>query len=610
MDEKKEKAKKNVNYYVEHFEDYISPKIVDEMMSNYVLWGVNNSFYDYLRDLFLNSTTNNSAIKGITRLAYGSGLRFNSTEQAVRLFSVMSAKSIKRSLLQLYAYNKFVVQIEYVKAEEGKGKRLDKAYFIPAKNVACGKKNEEGEITHFWYCENWESKRGRFKPKEVPAFGLGEDTDMIEIYFFQEELDGDEYYSPVSYHGCLQYAECEAEQSNFHLNHIINGFATNSIINFNNGVPDPDARRQLVNDFRKTKTGTRNAGKPFITFNDGVENAVTIASHDTPDPHKQYDFLDKLSEGKILLSHTVSSPLLLGIRDSSGGLGSNANEIREAYQVFRAMTLDPLRELFMEAMAPILLLAGVTETPKLKDLDIFEMDEEPTAEIEAETGEREFVKMAASKKKDSPDLSKDDESFWLTKLESAGEKVGDDWGVISETAVEDSDQEDVIANMMFSNTSPDDGKPQNESNDGDSGLFKIRYKYGPAQLKNNSRDLCKFLVGRAKSGVVYRKEEIEGWQDEGINSQFSPRGESTYSLWKYKGGCYCHHRWFRVVYFRRRNADGSFVKRSTTKDMENDDQTTVTEAKRRGVPDAKVTPKDWKTAATKPNDMPNRGKLN
>lgn len=385
-------------YSVVEMADYVSPKTVDEIGNKWVTWGVNNSYFKHLRELYLNSGTNNSCIKGITRLGYGTGLNFQG-ENEKKIFAKNFKKSdLRRGFLQFYAYNKMAFQIEYeMEGKKGvkrsKDQNIKRVHFIPAKNIAPAKKDEDGEILEYFYSENW-SKRTteKYRPKPVPAFGFGGDADEIEIYLFQIEQEEDDYFSPVLYQACLQYAECEVEQSNYHLNHLKNGFTTNAIINFNNGDPGPEERGRITGLFNDTKTGSANAGKPFITFNDGVENAVTLSSYDIPDPHKQYDFISKLAETRIYINHGITSPLLLGIRDSSGGLGSNANEIKEAYTLFKEMTLDPIREAFLDGLEPLLLKSGISEIPTMEDLSIFRKDE---AEKEGEKKKPSNLKSVA-----------------------------------------------------------------------------------------------------------------------------------------------------------------------------------------------------------------------
>jgi hypothetical protein len=589
------------------FSDYVSPQIQDVKVGKggkYVLWGTNNDFYDYLRDIYLNSTTNNAAINGIIKLVYGDGLSFDDPKREIKMANAISPVEMRRILLQFYVYNKFVAQVEYHMTAEGQRdieKGIRKVFFLPAKDVAPCEKNDEGEIETYYTSKDWSSPRSKEgKPKPVPAFGCGSNEDEIEIYFWQLEVDNEEYYAPVMYQGCLQYAECEVETSNYHLNHILRGFAPSGIINFNNGVPEPEERRIITRDFVGSKTGSENAGKAFITFNESSENAVTIAAYDIPDPHRQYEFISTLCEKKILVNHNVTSPLLFGIRDTSGGLGSNANEIRESYEIMREMTLEPIRSAFLEGLEPLLLAMGIPAVPTFSDLAIFTkkvMQPEAPAQLKKETLSAKDTEPEGYSKK------------WMEVLESKGEVIGEDWGTLLETEVDDPEAEDQILATMNFNTTPADGQPEDASEDGDSGLFKVRYRYGPIRNSADSRDLCKYLEQKAAQNVVYRKEDIDSWEDEGVNGQFAPEGKSKYSLWLHKGGVYCHHKWYRVIFFRKRNPDGTFKKRSETAAMENDKRVSQPQARKQGLPEEKLNPPGWPDAGTAPIDQPNRGSL-
>jgi hypothetical protein len=97
------------------------------------------------------------------------------------------------------------------------------------------------------------------------------------------------------------------------------------------------------------------------------------------------------------------------------------------------------------------------------------------------------------------------ESKWLQALESRGETVSaDDFIEMSSTAVEDAEAEDALLSVMLADTSPPDGLPQDAS-EGDAGLYKIRYRYGPIRNSADSRELCKYLERKAQEVVVYRK---------------------------------------------------------------------------------------------------------
>ena len=110
------------------------------------------------------------------------------------------------------------------------------------------------------------------------------------------------------------------------------------------------------------------------------------------------------------------------------------------------------------------------------------------------------------------------------------------------------------------------------------------------------------MVANAKMDVTYRFEDINEMSSDGINGEFAERGKSKYSIWLYKGGCYCHHNFIRQVWFRKR-VKGKFL---PNQGLDNDKDVTGQEPKGAGLRNAK----GWKKANTKPIDMPNRGKVN
>jgi hypothetical protein len=74
----------------------------------------------------------------------------------------------------------------------------------------------------------------------------------------------------------LQYAELEEEISNYHLNNILNGLAPSMLINFNNGTPNAEERQNLENRIYSKFSGSSNAGKFILAFNDNAESQATI----------------------------------------------------------------------------------------------------------------------------------------------------------------------------------------------------------------------------------------------------------------------------------------------------------------------------------------------
>ena len=83
--------------------------------------------------------------------------------------------------------------------------------------------------------------------------------------------------------------------------------------------------------------------------------------------------------------------------------------------------------------------------------------------------------------------------------------------------------------------------------------FLVRYMYNPLRTQASSREFCRKMVSAKK---VYRKEDIIAMTDKVVNAGFGVGGSNKYSIWLWKGGARCKHRWFRKTYMRKDGARG------------------------------------------------------
>jgi len=168
--------------------------------------------------------------------------------------------------------------------------------------------------------------------------------------------------------------------------------------------------------------------------------------------------------------------------------------------------------------------------------------------------------MTAKKKDERPFLSDEHGSFLLSKLEETSEiNDSEEWELISEDVVDAKEELQKFANAMptKSMANPDD-KSTN-----DVGLYKVRYAYQktsntPNKAGNGSREFCKKMMEWSNAGLEWRMEDINEMSDNGINGEFAEKGFSSYSLFDWKGGCYCRHGFLRRIYFRKQ-VSGRFL---------------------------------------------------
>lgn len=191
------------------------------------------------------------------------------------------------------------------------------------------------------------------------------------------------------------------------------------------------------------------------------------------------------------------------------------------------------------------------------------------------------------------DFSDEQGKIFIEKLKEKAEYISDEWELLSEEDVTDPLAEEDFVLQCQSLDRYAKGDESDRSQWGDAGLYKLRYAYSQ-NLSANSRDFCIEMVGMSKAGAVFKYEDIQDMSDAGVNGEFAPEGQSTYDIFRWKGGAYCHHFWKRQIYFRKQEK-GRFL---PNKGLDND--------KRVGnVPYVK--PKGFESIA--PINTPSRGSL-
>ena len=582
-------------------QSYTAPSIIEQKNKDWVQYGDDNNYYQYLIDLYHGSPTNNACIKGIADQIYGLGLELTSSSKNlpgyIEFKTMFSADDLRAVIMDL----KMLGQASFQLIKSKDKKKYVKAKHFPQQTLRPAKCNDKGEIEKYYYYPDWANIKRGTQPTEIRAWGYDESSNEC-ILTIKPYSTGSFYFAPVDYQGGTQYANLESEISNFHINNIMNGLAPSMLINFNNGQPPAEVKDTVEAQIKSKFGGSSNAGRFIISWNDGKDSAADITPVQLSDAHNQYQFLSSESMQKVMISHRVVSPLLLGIKDGTG-FGNNADELKSASILFDNVVIRPFQRLVIDAVTKVLNHNGYNLNMYFKTLQPLEFTDLTGNVIDDETREEETgVSLSLKKKIDLRDMTIADEDSWLEHLKTRGEIINTDvWELIDVTEVTDADDE-MEFNMAYEN-------PNKKSGD-DKGVYKIRYRYGPNIVSDNSRQFCTAMVSESQGGVIYRREDIIAMGDDGVNGQFAPSGTSSYSIWKYKGGVSCHHRWERLT-FRRKQIKGKFLPKQPgesgeNRDLENYNEVSNKSADSAGVP---FSPSGWDTAKTRPIDMPNQGSL-
>jgi hypothetical protein len=572
---------------------YVKPQVKEVSGKQWIEYGDDNNYFQYLIDRYNGSPTNNAIINGVIDMIFGKGLAATDAAQKPDEYAMMMSLFTKNCVKKVVSDFKMMGNAAFQVIYNQDHSKIVGVEHIPVETLRAERANEDGFIPAYYYAKDWNRVAQRKEvPVRIEAFGMSKAG--IEILYIKPYKAGYYYYAPTDYQGSLPYAELEEEVANYHISNIKNGLAPSMLINFNNGTPTEEEQTLIEARIADKFSGSSNAGRFILAFNDNKELAATIEPVQLSDASEQYQFLSSECTQKIMVGHRVTSPMLLGIKDNSG-LGNNADELKTASILFDNVVIRPLQEIILDAIEQVLSYNGASLNIYFKTLQPLEFKEEivaPAEVIEENTGvEDSSVALSA-------DVSDEVLNEMFETLNEFGEDEDlDNWDLVDERPVDYEQEEYLDSILQFAKTGEafPNAKSDQDGETKDGRKYKIRYSYAPGTTKTNSREFCKLMVSAKK---VYRKEDIMRMRKQEVNAGFGPRGASTYDIWLYKGGARCHHFWMRKTYLAK--AEG------VTPDAKNPNaDVSVNQARKAGV---KLPTNDPKVAK-RPVDMDDEGFL-
>lgn len=577
------------NLHVLNLSAYTSPVVAETTQNNWVdfLTEDGQQYYDFLIERYSNSTTNNAIINNVARLIYGKGLSAidanKKPNEYAQMMSLFHKEDVRKLVLDKKLFGQFAIQVHY----NDKHDKIIAAYHIPVNLIRAEKCDKEGNITGYYYSDNWDDTK-KYAPIRYSAFSYSKDK--CEILFCKPYSVGMKYYAYPDYQGAVSYTLLEEEIGDYLINEVQNGFSGTKVVNFNNGIPTDEQQNIISSKVLDKLTGSRGQ-KVIVAFNNNAESKTTVDDIPLNDAPDHYTYLSEECLRKIMLGHNITSPLLFGVA-STNGFSSNADELKNSSILFDNMVVRPFQEELLDAFDKILAFNGVSLKLFFKTLQPLEFTDLENTQTEEQVAEETGTELSAQ----------------TNALIDLGEDIQDNWILIDEKEVNyDTDDEEnellskepkqsllsKIVNLVSTGTATPNLR-DNQDKVIDGIKFVVRYKYAGSGggESGTTREFCKQMMAFNK---LYRKEDIIRMGNEVVNKGWGPRGADTYSIWLYKGGGNCHHRWNKQVYAA---IEGKAL------DFPNQKQIAQAKAAQYGyfiVNDTKV--------ATRPIDMPDRGFL-
>ena len=317
---------------------------------NWVPFGIymQDDFYPAVTEAYQTSTTNAACVEGISDLIFGKGLYTKNTAFTDQLSKLLPQEETKRVIFDLKLYGNGAYQVIW----NDDHTKVVKFYHIPVQTLRAEKIYDNPKIENYFYCVDWFDMKAQKLKIKIPAFGTS--NEKREILWVKNYAPGKYYYSIPDWISALQFSQVEAELSNLHINNIENGFLPLVMVNMNNGIPAPEERDTIEDLIERKFTGTRNAGRFMISFNDDAANKPTIDTIQIENLHEKFQYVADYAQDRILVAHRITSPLLFGIRTANNGFSSQSEEMKTAFSIMQTMTINPFQNLIINTITAAL----------------------------------------------------------------------------------------------------------------------------------------------------------------------------------------------------------------------------------------------------------------
>lgn len=305
---------------------------------DYVMYGENNRYPDYLLEMYQRSAKHNAIVNGKVNYITGKGFTYDATkvqgEQLAELNKLMDNPNpyddlddiLYKTTLDFEIFNGFALEIVW--------NLQGRISQIAHKNFGNIRRTPEGD--KFYYANDWKEfgePEGlcTYEPFN-PEKRLGK-----QIYYYCSYAPSVRYYPVPEYLGALAYIETDARIANYHVNNLRNGFLGGFLFNFNNGVPSDEEQRDIKRQLLRQMKGD-DGERIVVNFNDTQDTGLKIEPLNANDLDKQFNILNETIQTEIFVAHRVTSPMLFGVR-TSGQLGGRG-ELIEAYELFKAVYVN------------------------------------------------------------------------------------------------------------------------------------------------------------------------------------------------------------------------------------------------------------------------------
>lgn len=313
------------------FSDVELPSFCYEPNKDWILFGEDDKYPEYLLYLFNKSPKHGSLLLNKVNYILGSGInpisenaKAEQWAKKVNKYGETLNSLIKKAIIDIELFGGFYWQV--IRDRVG---ALAEIYHVSFDKIRVSK-----DRNYFLYKNEWgfSWKSVREKPIIFKKFNP-DDPSGTQIFAYKEYNPTSDIYALPHYIRCMNAIETDIEISKYNLSAIQNGMFPSKLIQFFGGDPGPEGRDALAETLKESHSGSEQAGKFVLVFNKGREEEIKIDDLSATELDKHFQLLNDSVSEEIFKGHMITSPLLFG-EQTVGKLGGST-EIENSYEIFK-----------------------------------------------------------------------------------------------------------------------------------------------------------------------------------------------------------------------------------------------------------------------------------
>ncbi len=380
------------------------PKPVETSSKDWVLNGKDNSFANELVSLKNESGIQSAIIESISKMIVGKGFMFAKTraesdalyeelpleiKAKIQNFTnnINATESIDTIMFQFIKDFKILgyAGVEVIwNADYSAPININ---YIDGSRLAIGKKDINGNITHFFYCSDWKNTYKQV-PIRIPIFNAEnakKNKEGRQIIFIKNESNGLDYYGLPEYYSGINWVKCDSLMATLNLNNIENGFSPSVLFKFFS-KPTPEEQDGIVSNMKKSFSGA--GQKISFLFWPDKDTAPEVEPLNIENFNESLITLNDMIVQQIITCWRIQ-PTLCGIQ-IPGKLGGS-NDLGLDYKTFNSFVIQPERKIFEKILTSLFNLNGFPFQMYFEDIQLFDKTELPNLPADGVKSIKEII---------------------------------------------------------------------------------------------------------------------------------------------------------------------------------------------------------------------------